>query len=60
MSRYQIKPNPDVGWDILDMGNVISTHRTNREAWLALDKLRNEPVSRKEHVTEWMSRANDS
>ena len=58
-SRYQLKRG-DNGWNVLDMGRVVSTHAANREAWLAMDKIRKEPVSRKEHVTEWMSRANDS
>ncbi|WIJ26612.1 hypothetical protein [Devosia sp. RR2S18] len=44
----------DGRWAVVnDAGETVSVHRTNSEAWRALDRLANEPINRREDIADW-------
>jgi len=47
-------------WWVTANGNKAGPFPSNRKAWRALDLMMQEPTSRKEDVTEWSSRHNDT
>lgn len=47
-------------WAVIgDHGEVLENGLDNAGAWRALDKLKMEPLSRREETVEWAARRND-
>ncbi len=45
-------------WAIIEpsTGAIVSTHETNGQACRALDRLQNEPISKREDTADWIAR----
>jgi hypothetical protein len=42
------------GWLVIHGDRIVATFATNREAWRHVDRMNGDPISRSEHVAEWL------
>lgn len=59
VAKFIMEQLPDGTWAIWHDGQLVASAPDNRRAWLVVDRLRNEAVSRQEQLSDWIAAKND-